>query len=831
MPVAHHRTGDSNQMQHAHRTGPSARAPRSPRPGSPRARAAAPALTGLLISALAAGVLTGGPAQAAPTPGAPKMPAALEPGAVKTAVFPLRTVPAFSLSTAVAARVKPWDGSAEKRYQVPTPLGSKLLWGDWNRDGAFTPAVVTNGHWVIYDAMIGSAPVPTREFDYGTIGDKPVVGDWNRDGRTDIGMVRGNVWMLRNTADAGPTSRRIPFGKASDVPVTGDWDGDGRDSIGVRRGPNFLLRDKLTKGKETYRYAFGKPGDIAVTGDWDGDGTDSVGVVRGDAWHLRSESTKARPTKKNKPTVSVRLIPRPPDPAASPAPWPTPAGPNAAACPSASAAVSNRPQVGATVRPSVLLDKVLPYDPAGDLTVDPVFHLRTSLLESERFLLGAQYLDRWYRNRSQTYTDILRRFIPAQQEYAVRRPAMAALAVAVAARTKAHNDTVVERTRDDAIRYADWLVRSVACEHVAITPGGWGAGWQTAHWAFLTGEAGWLLWDYLTPQTREYVAQMVVYEASQQLMRGTEYWADASGSVISRGDTKAEEDSWNAGILELAIAMMPKHPQAGAWRRRAVDLETAAYARLADINSGEVVNGVTLADRLEGANAYDDGTVENHQAVHPDYMTNIQQSWWAADVAGLAGRSVPQSAFHNAALVYGAMTTVQFAPGAASPTGSGLFSEPGGSIYRPGSNEIYYPQGSIWGSVRRAHFVSFDAHALAYGLDSATSWPARDALAQHIAGQHALVANNGTGDGRTYSYDPPTANAQDSYNGREEYAASQLAAGWLALYVSRNAWDQQFNLPPLNRTTYAPLAPMTQSQTGWRSSTQGTSPDGERLSP
>jgi hypothetical protein len=789
-------------------------------------------LTGLLVAALAAGTLGGGPAEAAPNPGAPGMPGALKPGKVTKPVYPLRTVPGYSTTNAVAVRVRAWEGAPEKRYQVPTPAGSKLFWGDWNRDGAYTPAVVTNGHWVIYDTMLGSAPVPSRDFYFGAAGDKPVVGDWNRDGRTDIGVVRGNVWLLRGSPDAGATTRRFRFGAVTDVPVTGDWNGDGRDGIGVRRGARFYLRNDPSKGKPTYSYAYGRKSDVPVSGDWDGDGTDSVGVVRRDAWHLRTESTKAKLSAKQvKATEVTRVIPRPSDPAATPAPWPTPAGPDAAACPTASAGVSNRPQVGATVKPSVLLDKALPYDPGADLTADPVFALRTSLLESERFLLGAQYLERFYTRRYQNYTDILSRFIPAQQEYAVRRPAMAALTTAVAARTKAHSDPVVGRSRTDAIRYTDWLVRSVACEHVAVSPGGWGAGWQTAHWAFLTGEAAWLVWDYLTPQTREYVAQMVVYEAGRQLMRPTDYWADASGSIISRGDTKAEENSWNAGVLELAVAMMPKHKQAGNWRRRAVDLETAAYALLADINSPTVVNGVTLADRLEGANAYDDGTVENHQSIHPDYMTNIQQSWWAADIAGLAGKSVPQSAFHNGPGIYAAMTAVQFAPGAPSASGSGFYSEPGGTIYRPGTNEIYYPEGSIWGSVRRAHFVSFDAHAYAYGLDSATLWPARDALLQHVRGQQALVANNGTGDGRTYSFDPPTANAMDSYNGREEYAASQLAAGWLSLYVSRNAWDKQFNLPPMNTATYAPIYPLTEKATGWMGVTKGTSPDGERLSP
>ena len=57
--------------------------------------------------------------------------------------------------------------------------------------------------------------------------------------------------------------------------------------------------------------------------------------------------------------------------------------------------------------------------------------------------------------------------------------------------------------------------------------------------------------------------------------------------------------------------MMPEHPRAADWRRKAVDLETASYARSPTWLSA-VINGVTLADRLDGANAYDDTTVENH---------------------------------------------------------------------------------------------------------------------------------------------------------------------------------------------------------------------------
>ena len=76
------------------------------------------------------------------TPGAPPMPAALSPGKVTAPVFPLRSVPGYSVTTSVAARVKPCSGGLDKRFRVPTPAGSTLLWGDWNRDGAYTPGGV-----------------------------------------------------------------------------------------------------------------------------------------------------------------------------------------------------------------------------------------------------------------------------------------------------------------------------------------------------------------------------------------------------------------------------------------------------------------------------------------------------------------------------------------------------------------------------------------------------------------------------------------------------------------------------------------------------------------
>ena len=418
--------------------------------------------------------------------------------------------------------------------------------------------------------------------------------------------------------------------------------------------------------------------------------------------------------------------------------------------------------------------------------------MRGSLQTAERYLLGAQYDALWRATRTHSYLSLLGR---RSDELAIRLPAMSALTVAVGLRTGAADPRAIGRSAGGATAYVSQLVRSIACEHEAVTPGGWGLGWETAHWAMLTGAAAWLVWDKLSPETRSDVVAMMVAEADRETQLAVPYWALPDGTVLTPGDTKAEECAWTAGLLSLASVMMPSAPHAALWRAKAADLAVAAYSTQSDVSSPTLVNGVSGQDRLQGYNAYPDGTVENHQRIHPDYAANIQLLWLSADFDRLARRRVPEAMFHNGGLVYSSLSTHEFQAGADSPAG-GTYAEPGGTVYVPGSDRIYYPQGDDWGVVRRAHFVSLDAHALVYAtyLD-ATGWPAADALAQHERGQRALVASSGTEDGRTYSIDPSVAATQDTYPGREEYAAQSIASAWLALYV------RQIGIPALDRGT------------------------------
>jgi hypothetical protein len=683
----------------------------------------------------------------------------------------LRASPAYAAGT-FSSRLRPGNGPTDAAFRVKRPVGGQVLLGDWDGDGAVTPATFLDGHWVIYDSVVGW-PKPTRSFDYGRASDVAVSGDWDGDGRDGIGVRRAGEWHLVLEARPGPTWRRFAFGAArGGRPVTGDWDGDGVTGIGVVSSGTWSLRPTPTGGWPTQRFSYGLAADVPVAGDWDGDGRDGIGVVRVDTWHLRQLAGPGRPN-------LWRTVARPHN--SVPVPWPNRAGREARSCPTAAAVVGGRPATAADVRPSPLLDRPGPTGATQGA-------LRQSLGTAERFLLGANYQAEYLALSRQPYLNLMQR--NASLEAAVRGPAMEAQALAIGLRTDAFDAAAIGRSPDWATDHVAWLIRSIACQHVSVTPGGWGYGWQTAHWAMLTGLAAWLLWDHLTAEDRDDVTSMLGAEADRRTQLAAEYWQGVDGEILTPGDTKAEEDSWNSALLELAIAMMPEHPRVAAWRSRALELEIAAFSRLSDVTSSDVVNGRALSDWLQGANILPDGTLENHSRIHPDYMTTVQHLWWAADFAGLREGRTPRAALHNGSLVYAAFTRGLFS---APP-----YLAPGGTIYRIATGDVYYPQGWDWGPARAAPFLSLDAHAVALGQDGDAAWPAADALAARVAAQQALQARNA--DGRTYT-DP----AEDAYTKREEYAAFNLGMAWLALYVGAHAPlrvdDDPYDLPPEGSTS------------------------------
>ena len=352
-------------------------------------------------------------------------------------------------------------------------------------------------------------------------------------------------------------------------------------------------------------------------------------------------------------------------------------------------------------------------------------------------------------------------------EESVRRSANETLAAAVLLTTtrKAHPPGI---TRAELRDFARWQIRSLACQHGAITPGGWGNTWQSALWAVTIGQAAWMMWPRLTKYERALVSIMVITEAEAASARGPRYFRNRLGQELTPGDSQSDEVSWDLMAPALALAMMPDHPNAPRWRRSLIAMSIAAFARPQDLHREESYNGVRLDIRLPGTNANEDGTVTNHGIVNPDYTQNVQHLWWAATLLRAGGVAVPEALFVNADIVYRALATVRFA----SPP----YASPGGTVYQSGG-QIYYPMGVSWGVRRPATFVGVDGFARQY---AAKDTNAGQFLRDHAADARALQLR--FSDGRMYVDGP----SEDSYRlGREEYALQQMALAWWAGAVGR----------------------------------------------
>ena len=352
-------------------------------------------------------------------------------------------------------------------------------------------------------------------------------------------------------------------------------------------------------------------------------------------------------------------------------------------------------------------------------------------------------------------------------EESIRRSANEALAAAILLTTtkKAHPPGI---SRAELRDFARWQIRSLACQHGAITPGGWGNTWQSALWAVTIGQAGWLMWPDLSKYERSLVSMMVITEAEAASARGPRYFRTRLGQELTPGDSQSDEVSWDLMAPALALAMMPEHPNAARWRNSLIAMSLAAFARPEDLRRVASYNGVRIDIRLPGTNANEDGTVTNHGIVNPDYTQNVQHLWWAASLLRSGGVPVPESLFVNADIVYRALATVEFA---APP-----YAAPGGTVYQPGG-QIYYPMGVSWGVRRPATFVGVDAFARQY---AAKDTNAKQFLRDHAADARALQLR--FDDGRMYA----AGSGEDSYKlGKEEYALQQMALAWWAGAVGR----------------------------------------------
>ncbi|BCB05777.1 cell wall-binding repeat-containing protein [Bacillus sp. KH172YL63] len=358
-----------------------------------------------------------------------------------------------------------------------------------------------------------------------------------------------------------------------------------------------------------------------------------------------------------------------------------------------------------------------------------------------------------------------------RDESDIRHPAAMSLGLATSLSFKVYNPSYIGVPESEAIDHTSQLVSSLAFHHRANSQNGWGNRWQSAHWAYFAGFGGWLIWDDLSKENQEYVRKMVEYEANRFIDYKVPYWKNAGGEVLFPGDTKAEENAWNAQLLQLATAMMPEHQNWHAWMNKNIELMVSSAATPMDLTNSEVVNGKEVREWVKGSNINDDGTVVNHGFIHPDYMEFIAFNNTSGIHYTLAGMATPEAAFFNSDLVYGAYVEHSFS----SPPFEGA----GGTIYKQNSSDIYYPQGNDWGTDRRMQFATLDIFADVFEFDSSLS--RGGSYWEPLHAQKVLDMQNRHSDGHTYA-----SYMEDTYDGREEWVAHHAAWALMAKWMKND---------------------------------------------
>ena len=172
----------------------------------------------------------------------------------------------------------------------------------------------------------------------------------------------------------------------------------------------------------------------------------------------------------------------------------------------------------------------------------------------------------------------------------------------------------------------------------------WGGSWQSAHWTHQLTQAAATVWESLPEELQQGVLRVVRYEAETIAAQDPPY--------NLYDDSKSEENAWNAGAISGALMLMPQDTAAARWETALQRWLLSAYLCPDDAKSATAVDGRTVAEQYEGANIFNDYTLENHGLSHPDYMT----AWTLKGEVMLdylaTGRKPLDACMHNVDSIY-----------------------------------------------------------------------------------------------------------------------------------------------------------------------------------
>ena len=153
--------------------------------------------------------------------------------------------------------------------------------------------------------------------------------------------------------------------------------------------------------------------------------------------------------------------------------------------------------------------------------------------------------------------------------------------------------------------------------------------WESSLWAMSVAYSAFFQWDKLSEAQKGYIYELLKAECNYELERTipTGY----------NGDTKAEENGWEADILAATLGLFPNDALAPRWFQRLREFAINSYSHAADATDNTVVDPdydtKTVKDMYKGRNLYDDYTLQNHNYFHTSYQNVVIQELGEAALA------------------------------------------------------------------------------------------------------------------------------------------------------------------------------------------------------
>ncbi len=153
--------------------------------------------------------------------------------------------------------------------------------------------------------------------------------------------------------------------------------------------------------------------------------------------------------------------------------------------------------------------------------------------------------------------------------------------------------------------------------------------WESSLWAMSVAYSAFFQWDKLSDTQKSYIYALLKAECNYELERGI-----PTGYA---GDTKAEENGWEADVLAATLGLFPDDALAPQWFERLREFAINSYSHPSDQTNTTVIDAwydtKTIADLYKGQNLYDDYSLQNHNLFHTSYQNVVQQELGEAALA------------------------------------------------------------------------------------------------------------------------------------------------------------------------------------------------------